>query len=80
MKSVRKIQEFVVEDFSNWYIRRARRRFWSEELTEDKISVYLTTYEVLVGVTKLSAPFAPFLMDEAFIKLTGKNRFTWHTI
>ena len=73
MKSVRKIQEFVVEDFSNWYIRRARRRFWSEELTEDKISVYLTTYEVLVGVTKLSAPFAPFLMDEAFIKLTGEE-------
>ncbi|NLY70983.1 MAG: isoleucine--tRNA ligase [Clostridiales bacterium] len=73
MKAVRKIQEFMVEDFSNWYIRRARRRFWTEELNEDKISVYLTTYEVLVGVTKLSAPFAPFLMDEAYIKLTGEE-------
>ena len=46
MKSVRKIQEFVVEDLSNWYIRRARRRFWGEELNEDKKSVYATTYEV----------------------------------
>ncbi len=49
MKAVRKIQDFVTEDLSNWYIRRARRRFWAEELDEDKKSVYATTYEVLVG-------------------------------
>lgn len=73
MKSVRKIQEFVTEDLSNWYIRRARRRFWGEELTEDKKSVYLTTYEILVGIAKLSAPIAPFLTDEIYIKLTGEE-------
>jgi len=73
MKSVRKIQEFVNEDLSNWYIRRARRRFWEETLTEDKKSVYLTTYEVLVGVSQLMAPFAPFLSDEIYTNLTGEE-------
>lgn len=73
MKSVRKIQEFVVEDLSNWYIRRARRRFWGEEPNEDKKSVYATTYEVLVGVAKLIAPFAPFIADEMYVNLTGEE-------
>ena len=73
MKSVRKIQDFVSEDLSNWYIRRARRRFWEEELTEDKMSVYATTYEVLVGVAQLAAPFAPFITDEMYTKLTGEE-------
>ena len=73
MKSVRKIQEFVSEDLSNWYIRRARRRFWGEELTEDKMSVYVTTYEVLVGLSQLAAPFAPFITDEIYKKLTGEE-------
>jgi len=73
MKSVRKIQDFVSEDLSNWYIRRARRRFWGEELTEDKMSVYATTYEILVGVSQLIAPFAPFIADEIYTKLTGEE-------
>ncbi len=73
MKTVRAIQEFVSEDLSNWYIRRARRRFWAEELTEDKKSVYLTTYEILVGISKMIAPFAPFLSDEIFKNLTGEE-------
>ncbi|MBR0598979.1 isoleucine--tRNA ligase [Sinanaerobacter chloroacetimidivorans] len=73
MKSVRKIQDFVSEDLSNWYIRRARRRFWGEELTDDKKSVYATTYEVLVGVSQLAAPFAPFITDEMYTKLTGEE-------
>jgi isoleucyl-tRNA synthetase len=73
MKSVRKIQDFVSEDLSNWYIRRARRRFWGEEMTEDKMSVYATTYEVLVGVAQLAAPFAPFITDEMYKKLTGEE-------
>lgn len=71
-KSVRKIQEFVVEDLSNWYIRRSRRRFWATELTEDKKAVYNTTYEVLVGVTKLIAPYAPFIAEEMYKDLTGE--------
>lgn len=72
-KAVRKIQDFVNEDLSNWYIRRARRRFWASDLTDDKKSVYNTTYEVLVGVTKLVAPFAPFISDDLFQKLTGEE-------
>jgi isoleucyl-tRNA synthetase len=71
-KAVRKIQDFVNEDLSNWYIRRARRRFWASELTEDKKAVYNTTYEILVGVSKLVAPFAPFLSEEIYQKLTGE--------
>lgn len=73
MKSVRKIQDFVSEDLSNWYIRRARRRFWGEEMTEDKMSVYATTHEILVGVAQLAAPFAPFITDEMYQKLTGEE-------
>lgn len=73
MKSVRKIQDFVTEDLSNWYIRRARRRFWEEEMNEDKMSVYATTYEVLVGVSQLIAPFAPFISDEMYQNLTGEE-------
>lgn len=73
MKSVRKIQEFVTEDLSNWYIRRARRRFYADEMTEDKKSVYDVTYQILVGVSKLIAPFAPFLSDEIYTKLTGEE-------
>ncbi|MEA4922218.1 MAG: isoleucine--tRNA ligase [Eubacteriaceae bacterium] len=73
MKAVRKIQYFVIEDLSNWYIRRARRRFWGEELTEDKKSVYKTTYEVLTGIAGLMAPFAPFIADEIYTNLTGEE-------
>lgn len=68
---VRAIQEFVVEDLSNWYIRRARRRFWASELDDDKRAVYNTTYEVLLTVTKLIAPFAPFTAEELYQKLVS---------
>ncbi|MEF9921938.1 MAG: isoleucine--tRNA ligase [Anaerovoracaceae bacterium] len=70
MKTVRAITDFVSEDLSNWYIRRARRRFYSEELNDDKKSVYTTTYEILVGVSKLIAPIAPFISDEIYTNLT----------
>lgn len=73
MKAVRKIQEFVNEDLSNWYIRRSRRRFWDSELTEDKKAVYNTTYEVLVAVCQLAAPFAPYMTEEIYRNLTGEK-------
>ena len=72
-KSVRAIQNFVNEDLSNWYIRRSRRRFWETELTEDKKAVYNTTYEVLVGLSQLIAPFAPYLSEELYRNLTGEE-------
>ncbi|MCF7793627.1 MAG: isoleucine--tRNA ligase [Candidatus Cloacimonetes bacterium] len=72
-KAVRSIQGFVIDDLSNWYVRRSRRRYWELELTEDKIDAYLTLYQVLVSVTKLMAPVAPFLAEEIFTNLTGKE-------
>jgi len=68
---VRDIQEFVIEDLSNWYIRRNRRRFWSTELDDDKKAVYNTSYEILVGISKMVAPFIPFTSEELYRKLTG---------
>ncbi len=70
---VRAIQEFVIEDLSNWYIRRNRRRFWSTEMDDDKKAVYNTTYEILVDVCKLIAPFVPFISEELYRNLTGKE-------
>lgn len=67
---VRDIQDFVIEDLSNWYIRRNRRRFWSTELDNDKKAVYNTTYEILVGLCKIIAPFVPFISEEIYQKLT----------
>ena len=73
MKTVRAISEFVNEDLSNWYIRRARRRFYTEGMSRDKESVYATTYEVLEGIARLIAPIAPFISDEMYRKLTGEE-------
>lgn len=68
---VRSVSDFVTEDLSNWYIRRNRRRFWAKEDTEDKRAVYLTTYELLVGLAKMMAPITPFLAEEMYQNLVG---------
>ena len=72
-KVVRMIQDFVVEDFSNWYIRRNRRRFWKSDADGDLKAVFATTYAVLLGVVKVCAPFIPFLTEELYQELTGKE-------
>ncbi len=72
-KAVRAINNFVNEDLSNWYIRRNRRRFWESELTVSKKAVYGTTYEVLLGICKLAAPFIPFVTEELYRALTNKE-------
>jgi isoleucyl-tRNA synthetase len=69
MKSVRAITNFVEDDLSNWYIRRARRRFYAQGMSEDKQSVYETTFTVLEGLSRLIAPFAPFISEEMYCKL-----------
>ncbi len=69
----RAINEFINEDLSNWYIRRNRRRFWESELTTSKKAVYQTTYNVLVGLCELMAPISPFITDEIYQNLTGKE-------
>ncbi|WP_300410848.1 isoleucine--tRNA ligase [Lagierella sp.] len=71
-KVVREVSDFVIEDLSNWYIRRNRRRFWKTEVDEDKKAVYNTTYEILLGLTKIIAPFTPFMAEEMYRNLTDK--------
>lgn len=72
-KSVRAIHDFVIDDLSNWYVRRCRRRYWEMELSENKKEAYLTLYYVLVEVCKLMAPFAPYLSEDIYTNLTGKE-------
>ncbi|MCI8394825.1 MAG: isoleucine--tRNA ligase [Bacilli bacterium] len=72
-KVVRAIANFVSEDLSNWYIRRNRKRFWESKLTNSKKSVYKTTYEVLVGLSKLIAPITPFVSEEIYRNLTHEK-------
>ena len=72
-KVVRAITNFVSEDLSNWYIRRNRNRFWGSELNNSKKSVYMTTYEILVGLAKMTAPIIPFLSEELYQNLTKEE-------
>lgn len=72
-KVVKLINNFVNEDLSNWYIRRNRRRFWSADLDTSKKGVYQTTYDVLLGLSKLIAPITPFISEEIYQNLTCKH-------
>ncbi len=72
-RSVRAIQSFMMDDVSNWYVRRCRRRFWAMELTDDKKEAYLTLHHILVAVSKLMAPYAPYLAEEIYTNLTGNE-------
>jgi isoleucyl-tRNA synthetase len=58
-----------VDSLSNWYVRRSRRRFWKSENDADKLSAYNTLYQCLVTLSKLLAPFTPFLADELYQNL-----------
>ncbi len=64
--AARRVEDFVVNDLSNWYIRRSRRRFWVVEENFDKDCAYLTLYEVLVALCKLLAPFVPFVTEHIY--------------
>ena len=68
-KAARAIDSFVIEDFSNWYLRRSRKRLWVEEKTTDKLAGYSTMYDVFLGLSKLLAPFIPFITDEVYLNL-----------
>ncbi|MGL5243680.1 MAG: isoleucine--tRNA ligase [Sarcina sp.] len=62
------IEEFT-DELSNWYVRRNRSRFWSAELTDDKIGAYVTLYRALTTLTKVAAPFVPFMTEEIYQNL-----------
>jgi isoleucyl-tRNA synthetase len=75
-KATRLIQEFVVDDFSNWWVRLCRKRFWRGEYAADKISAYQTMYQCLETVAILASPVAPFYCDQLFRDLnsvSGRN-------
>jgi len=58
-----------IDELSNWYVRRSRRRFWKSENDADKLSAYNTLYECLVTLSKLLAPFTPFIAEELYQNL-----------
>lgn len=76
-KVVKALTDFVSDDLSNWYIRRNRNRFWGSKLDDSKKSVYMTTYEVLVGLSLMMAPIVPYLSEEIYTNLTGE--YSVHT-
>ncbi|MDI6809443.1 MAG: isoleucine--tRNA ligase [Candidatus Eisenbacteria bacterium] len=65
-RAARNIQDFVVDELSNWYVRRNRRRFWKPGSGEDKSAAYFTLHEVLSRLVRLMAPIAPFISEEIF--------------
>ncbi len=71
-RSVRPFVKFV-EDLTNWYIRRSRRRFWKSQNDGDKICAYRTLRYVLVQLAKVAAPFTPFIAEEIYRNLKGES-------
>lgn len=77
-KAARSIADFTIDQLSNWYVRRNRRRFWKSELTKNKRAAYQTLYECLITIAKLTSPFAPFIAEELYQNLnkaSGKENF-----
>lgn len=77
----RAIQEFVIENLSNWYVRLSRKRYWGGDYSKDKISAYQTLYTCLETISILSAPIAPFYMEKLFSdlnKVTGRHSGSVH--
>ena len=71
-KSVRPFVKFI-EDLTNWYIRRSRRRFWKSTDDGDKLCAYRTLRYVLVQLAKVAAPFTPFIAEEIYTNLKGES-------
>jgi isoleucyl-tRNA synthetase len=65
-RAARLVNDFTIEQVSNWYVRRNRRRFWKGEINRDKTAAYQTLFECLVGITKMMAPVAPFLSEHIY--------------
>ena len=75
-KAGRLIQDFMIDNVSNWFVRLSRKRFWGSAMSTDKISAYQTLYTCLETVAKLMAPIAPYYADRLYTDLTaatGRN-------
>ncbi len=81
VETSRAMNEFV-DDLSNWYVRRSRERFWAKGMEQDKINAYLTLYNALVTLSKLSAPYIPFMSEEIYrnlcISVDNKSKESVH--
>ena len=64
-----KVLDKLVDDLSNWYVRLSRQRFWTKEMTQDKINAYMTLYTSLVTIAKASAPMIPFMTEDIYQNL-----------
>ncbi|MBC7194354.1 MAG: class I tRNA ligase family protein, partial [Caldisericia bacterium] len=71
-EATRSIEKFI-DYLTNWYIRLNRKRFWKGEMDKDKISAYFTLYETLLTLSKLIAPFAPFISEDIYQTLKNSN-------
>ena len=71
-ESARMIADFT-DELSNWYVRRGRERYWGSEMTEDKAAAYTTLYHVLVTMSKVIAPFVPFMAESVYQNLVINN-------
>jgi len=70
-KAARAIEQFVVNDVSNWYVRGSRKRFWKEEQDPDKMAGYCTLYEILATLSRIIAPFVPFMAEHLYLEVEG---------
>lgn len=77
-RTARMISDFVIDEVSNWYVRRNRRRFWKEGDDKDKLSAYQTLAETLVTLAKLVAPFAPFMVEEIYLGMSLGQKESIH--
>ena len=72
-KAARAVSSYTIDQLSNWYVRRSRRRFWKSELNNEKLSAYQTLYECLSTICKLTAPFAPFISEAIYLDLNNQT-------
>lgn len=68
-----KLYTSFVDELSNWYVRRSRERFWKTEMDEDKLSAYFTLHEVLVTLSKVLAPYMPFMSEDMYYHLSNEK-------
>lgn len=73
-KAARIVANFTIDQLSNWYVRRNRRRFWKSEVNKNKLSAYQTLYECLITIAKLASPFAPMISEEIYKNLNDTSK------
>lgn len=73
-RAARAIQDFVINNLSNWYVRLNRKRFWGKDMDKDKLSAFQTLYTCLENIALLMAPISPFFADQLYTDLTSATK------